>query len=196
MPARLLRLYLSPFLLALTLVSLIEARAHAAEAAVPVERQVALMVTAAGSDHNMASRAGGKVKVAVVSKAQDGPGRRMVSSFLAALRGRRRIAGLPHEESSVPFTSGAALAELCRTQQIAIVYLTPSLDGEVAAIAQALEGVSVLTVAASAEAVARGAVIGFDLVSGRPQMVINVAQAKKQLVQFDEGVLRLAKVVP
>jgi hypothetical protein len=170
--------------------------AFAGEASVPVERQVALMVAAAGSDRNMASRASGKVKVLVVSKAQDGPARRTVSSFLSALKARRRIAGLPHEESSVAFTSAAALAELCRAQRIAIIYLTPSVEGDVAPIAQALDGVSVLTVAASADVVAKGAVIGFDLVSGRPQMVINLEQAKRQKVQFDEGVVQLAKVVP
>jgi hypothetical protein len=195
MPSTVLRLSL--FLVGLVLASgAFGAAGFAGEVSVPVERQVALMVAAAGSDRNMASRAGGKVRVLVVSKAPDGPARRSVSSFLSALKGRRRIAGLPHEESSVPFTSAAALAELCRTQRIAIVYLTPSVDGDVAAIAQALDGVSVLTVAASADAVPKGAVIGFDLVSGRPQMVINVEQAKRQKVQFDHGVLELAKVVP
>jgi hypothetical protein len=174
----------------------VAARVLAGEPAVPIERQVALMVTAAGSDRNMAARANGKVKVLVASGTLDGPGRRAVSAFLSALKGRKRIAGLPHEDSTVAFSTAAALADLCRTQGIAIVYLTPSLDRQVEAIAHALDGVSVLTVAASADAVAKGAVVGFDLVSGRPRLVINAEQAKKQQVQFDGAVLHLAKVVP
>jgi hypothetical protein len=191
MPSTLLR----PFLCALILLSAAPP-GGAAEPGVPMERQVALLVAAAAADRNMAGRASGKVRVLVVSRAEDGASKRLVSSFLSALKGKRRIAGLPHEETSASFTTAAALAETCRTQKVAIVYLTPSLDGDVAAIAQALDGASLMTVAASADVVAKGAVIGFDLVSGRPQMVINVEQARKQSVQFDDGVLRLAKVVP
>jgi hypothetical protein len=167
----------------------------AGEPTVPVGRQVALMVATAGSDRNMASRAGGKVKVLVVSKGKDGPSQRIVSSFLSALGGEPRIAGLPHEESRASFTSPAALADTCRSERIAIVYLTPSLDGDVAAIARALDGVSVMTVSGSADVVGRGVVIGFDLVSGRPQIVINLGQARKQSVHFDDAVLRLASRV-
>jgi hypothetical protein len=188
MPSRLLQVSLCTVALSKGVV--------AAEPGMPVERQVALMVAAAASDRNMASRAGGEVKVLVVSKSEDGPARRLVSSFLAALKGRRWIAGLPHQDSSATFTSPAALAELCRAQRIAILYFTPSLDAEVPAIARALDGVSVLSVAASAEVVSNGAVMGFDVVSGRPRMVVNLEQARRQKVHLDEAIVHLVKVVP
>jgi hypothetical protein len=181
--------------LALVLMACGGSSALAAEPTVPVARQVALMIATAGSDRNMASRAGGKVKVLVVSRGNDGPSQRIVASFLSALGGQPRIAGLPHEESRATFTSPAALADTCRAERIAIVYLTPSLDDEVAAIARALDGVSVMTVSGSVDVVGKGVVIGFDLVSGRPQMVINLGQARRQSVQFDGAVLRLASRV-
>jgi hypothetical protein len=172
------------------------ARARAADPAVPIERQVALMIATAGSDRNMYVRTSGKVNVLVLSKGQDGVTRRMVSAVLSALGARRGIAGMPHQDSSATFTSAAELAEVIREQRISLLFLTSSVENDVPAIARALVGVSVLTVAASADLVAKGAVIGFDLVSGRPQMFVNVEQAKRQKVEFEEVLLRRAKVVP
>ena len=39
-----------------------------------------------------------------------------------------------------------------------------------------------------------GMVLGFDLVSGRPKLLIHVAQARKQNVSFPGSVLSLMKV--
>jgi hypothetical protein len=176
--------------------ALLGARGQAAEPSVPIERQVALMVATAGSDRNMYVRTNGKLNVLVVSKGQDGGTRRVVSTVLSALGARRGIAGMPHHDNSVSFSGAADLAEVVRAQRISLVFLTTSVENDVPAIARALEGVSVLTVAASADLVAKGAVIGFDLVSGRPQMFVNLEQAKRQKVEFEEVLLQRAKVVP
>ena len=175
--------------------ALLGARGRAAEPSVPVERQVALMIATAGSDRNMYVRTSGKVNVLVVSKGQDGATRRVVSTVLSALGARRGIAGMPHQDGSVSFTGAAELAEVIRGQRISLVFLTTSVENDVPAIARALEGLSVLTVAAGADLVAKGAVIGFDLVSGRPQVFVNLEQARRQKVEFEDVLLQRAKVV-
>jgi len=43
--------------------------------------------------------------------------------------------------------------------------------------------------------VAQSVVLGFDLVSAKPTLVINLPQAKKQNVSIDAGVLHLMKVI-
>ena len=43
--------------------------------------------------------------------------------------------------------------------------------------------------------VAKGAVLGFELVSGRPKLIINLAQAQRQDVAFRAEVLKLMRVV-
>jgi len=186
--------FFSPALPVIVVTALLAARGRADD--VPIERQVALMVATAGSDRNLYARANGKVNVLVVSKGRDGAARRVVTSVLVALAARRGIAGMPHQDSSLGFTDATALAEAIRTQRIAVVFLTASVESDVPAIARALEGVSVLTVAANADLVSKGAVIGFDLVSGRPQMFVNLAQARRQKVEFDEILLQRAKVLP
>jgi len=41
-----------------------------------------------------------------------------------------------------------------------------------------------------------GIVLGFDLVSGRPKLLVNIEQAKKQQVSLPASVLKLMKVYP
>jgi hypothetical protein len=59
-----------------------------------------------------------------------------------------------------------------------------------------VSNVSLLTVGATPEYVESGIVLGFDLVSGRPKLLINLSQARKQQVDFPASVLRLMKVYP
>ena len=78
---------------------------------------------------------------------------------------------------------------------MAIVYLTQGFDGDVDAIREALDGVSVMTCATVPDYVVRGgAVIGFDLVSGKSKILVNLTQAKKQSVNLDSNVLTIATV--
>jgi hypothetical protein len=62
-------------------------------------------------------------------------------------------------------------------------------------IRDALSGISVLSVGAVADYALRGAVLGFDLVSGKPKIVCNLTQAKKQDVAFKAEVLKLMRVI-
>ena len=52
-----------------------------------------------------------------------------------------------------------------------------------------------LSVAADPGEVPKGIVLGFDLVSGKPKIVVHLGQAKKQEVSFKAEFLKLAKVL-
>ena len=115
---------------------------------------------------------------------------------LKAVFGRMAtIAGLAHEESVITWTNAAAFAEEVRRRQLFAVYLTPGLRAEVGAIARALEGAPIISVAALDSYVSGGAILGFELVSGRPRMVLNLAQTKKQGVAFRAQVMKLMRIV-
>lgn len=85
-------------------------------------------------------------------------------------------------------------AEMTRSSP-SILYLAAGLGEEVPAIATALAGRSVLTVSAVGRDVDRGAVLGFELVSSRPQIAVNLRRARAQRLQFHAQLLRLARVV-
>jgi len=53
----------------------------------------------------------------------------------------------------------------------------------------------VLTAGAMTEYVSEGIVLGFDLVSGRPKILVHLEQARKQNVVLTAQLLKLAVIV-
>jgi hypothetical protein len=166
----------------------------AEQVVVPVELQAELLAKVASYDRNMAARAGDRLQVLLVTKASDSESVRVVTRMQSALRAIPQIGGLPHDEQALTFTTAAELARLCRAQHIAIVFLGPGHSDEIPAIRDALADVDVLSVSPVPEYVERGVVLGFDVVSGKPRLLVNLAQARRQHVALRAEVLKLMKV--
>ncbi len=166
----------------------------AQEVVVPVALQAELVVKVASYDRNLARRAGDRVHVLLLVKANNDASSQFASRMTSALGGVDTIGGLPHDEATTSWTSAKDLVDTCHAKKISIVYLAPGLADDVPTIRGALEGVNVLSVAAVAAEVPKGIVLGFDLVSGKPKIVIHLGQAKKQDVSFKAELLKLAKV--
>ena len=161
----------------------------------PAPLQAQLLATVAPYDRNMSARAGGKIKVLVLVKAGDGDSARTAKQLVEALARLPQIGGLPHVETTLAFDSPAKLTAACREQRPSIVFLTPGLDANLKDVVAALSALDVLTVASSAAFVGKGIVLGFDVISGKPKLVVNLVQAKKQNVAFNASVLKMMKVV-
>jgi hypothetical protein len=162
---------------------------------VPVRLQAELLAKVAAYDRGYAARARGKALCLVVVKSGDPESERVGEQILGELRVLPQIGGLPHTEELVRFASPEALAEQCRLRGAAVVYLSVRLGEQVGPIAAALNGDSVLTVAVAAPYVSSGAVLGFDSESGKPRLVVNLAQARRQKVAFKPERLSLARVI-
>ena len=176
--------------------SLVIARgARAEEVAVPVPRQAELLVRVAAYDRNLPARAAGTVRVLILTNPDDADSRAVAAQMEAALRHFDKIAGLPYEIATAPFPGGAQVAARCKAEHLSIVYVTQGLDAKLAELVGALGGVDVLSVAALARYVNAGVVLGFDLVSSKPTLVINLPQSKKQNVSIGAEVLHLMKVI-
>lgn len=167
----------------------------AEEVTVPANLQAELFAKAAAYDEQFVARTTGVVRVLVVVRAGDAESERVARRFTATLAELQTIVNLPHEESVEHFKDAASLAELCRSKHITFAYLCPGLDAEVPAIAAALKGSEILTIAAVPSYVGRGVVLGFDLVSGRLQMLVHLTQMRAQKVRLAPALLRLAKVI-
>lgn len=170
-------------------------RSWGEDSEVPARVQAELIRKLGQYDRNFLERARKKVVIAIVARPSDVDSSRATSQMEAAFKELGPIAGLTHEEMVVPWNGARNLADLCAQRGIAIIYLTPGLAGEIGALARELEGKSVWTVAGMSAYVGKGAVLGFELVSGRPKLVINLTQAKKQNVLFQASVLSLMRIV-
>jgi hypothetical protein len=119
---------------------------------------------------------------------------RVGSRMQSALSALDNVGGLPHDETVLAWSDGPSLAATVRARRIAIVYVTPGFGDDLDAIRGALDGVDVLSVTGVADYVPRGIVLGFDLVSGRPKLLLNITQARKQNVAFKAEVIRMMRV--
>ncbi|MDB4996679.1 MAG: hypothetical protein JWM74_4111 [Myxococcaceae bacterium] len=172
-----------------------EARVGAAEGElVPIGLQVQLLAKVAAYDRKLPERAGGRVRLMVVSRVGNLESERAVAQLHATLAATPSIGGFPHDDLDVKFGSAEALAATCRSERVSILYFTPGFKDDLPAIRAALDGVSVLSVSTVGSYVPSGIVLGFDLVSGKPKLLFNLTQAKRQNVAMSPEVIRLSRV--
>lgn len=176
-------------------VSLLSRSSAAQSVEVPVRLQVELLSKVAAYDRNFAERAGGRVQVFVIVKRGDPESERVAEQISAELRAVDQLGGRPHVHEQLHFGSAKSLAELCRTRGAAVVYLSTGLTEQIASVAAALDGISVLSVSATAAYVPKRVVLGFDVEAGKPKLVVHLDQARRQKVAFKPELLRLARVI-
>lgn len=163
---------------------------------VPTGAQAELVGKLAGFDRNFAARAGNKAVIILAAMPGDADSMSAALEMKAAFARLPTVGNLPHEEQVVTQGSPAALADVVRAKHAAIVYFGPGFEKQIPAIRDALSSLDVLSVGAIPSYVPSGIVLGFDLVSGRPKLLIHVVQARKQKVAFPASVLSLMKVYP
>ena len=172
---------------------LVGTRAAAADE-MPSALQAELLTRLAAYDRNMKARAGERVKIVVVVKPGDSDSQRSAAQLVAALERIDRVGALPHSVSTSTYAGAAGLAAACKAWRVGALFVTPRLADEVEALRAALDGADILTVAPSAELTRRGIVLGFELVSSRPKLFINLAQAARQNVSMPAEILKLMTV--
>lgn len=170
-------------------------RSVIADVAVPIDLQVKLLAKVAGYDRNLQARAQGVVRVLIVKKADDADSASAAGHAQHDFGDVDTIGGLPHEEEVITYAGAPALAAYCEKRHASIVYLMPGLSKETSAIRESLSTLSILSATAEPEEVAKGVVVGFDQVSGKPKLLINLPQARRQQVEFAADVLRVATVI-
>ena len=171
------------------------ARASDAEdVAVPIGLQAELTAKVASYDKNFAERAGERAQIAILVRGGNADSERAAAHMQSALGALPLVGGLPHDEHVLAWGGGGALAAFVKARRIAIVYVTPGFAADVAEIRGALDGLDVMSVAAVPEYVPKGIVLGFDLVSGKPKLLVNLTQGKRQKVAFKAEVLKMMKV--
>ena len=91
-----------------------------------------------------------------------------------------RTAGAPHQQAIVDWRGARDLVDEVQRRRFVALYFAPGLEGEIAATARAFEGQGVLTIGAVDSYVREGAILGFELISGRPKWAFNLTQARSR----------------
>jgi hypothetical protein len=177
------------------LVAMSAGLAHGDEVRVPADLQVELLGRIVRYERSFAARTSETAHVMVVSRPRDAESQRVAAQLAAAITGSLELGGRRATVARSEFSSAAAMRAEVEQSGAAIVYLAPGLSHEMANIAAALAGIPVITVSAVGGDVDHGAVLGFELVSSRPQIAVNLGRATAQRLQFGAQFLRLARVV-
>lgn len=162
---------------------------------VPGGVQAGLAAKVASFDRNLSSRAGGTVNVLVLVRGGNAQSDAVAADFVSGIQKTGSIGGMPVKATKGTYQNAGAVAASVKSGKVSVVYFSAGLEGEATAVGAALRGTSVLTVTAERAAVSKGVVLGFDLVGGKPKLLINVGQAKAQSVSLPAQVLQLAQVV-
>lgn len=164
------------------------------DVAVPLAMQAKLLATVADYDKGFAERAKDKVKIALLtSKSPESA--HAATQMTGALKALPVIGGLPHEEQVMQFESAGALNAACKAQGISVVFVMPGFQNELGEIKKALDGLSVLSVGSIGAYVQQGIVLGFDVISGKPKLLVNLSQARVQKIAFKAELLKMVKIV-
>ena len=176
------------------LFALVASVAAADEVSVPVDLQVQLLDRIVRYERSFAAQTS-PVRVLVVTRPSSPESVRVSAQLVARLRHSGRLGGRPMTVEATLFTNAGALATTARSSSARLVYLAPGLAADVPAIGSGLVGLDLITVSAVGSDVDRGIVLGFELVSSRPRVVVHLAAARAQNLQFSAQFLRLARVV-
>jgi hypothetical protein len=169
--------------------------AQAGELTVPPATQVSMLAKLLQFDRDFRSHAGDAAHILVVEAPGHAESHRVAQQLKGGLESIGTIGGLGVVVDLVPYAGGAELTRTCSKGGIAAVYLAPDFsEAQVREIARYLGGISVLTASSAPSDVPSGAVVGFDLVDGKPKILVNLLQAEKQGVSFSSSFLSVAKV--
>ena len=181
--------------LLILLVIVLSRPAPASEAAVPPRLQASLIARVAPFDRSLVARARTRVLLLVVIRRDDAESQHVASGVIDALKSEAQIAGLPVEVERVEVRTVREVLDEIRVRHPTIVYFSTAFSDDAPALAKGLAGEDLLTITAESEAVSRGICVGFDVVSGKPRVLINLQQSKNQHANFQATLLHLAKVV-
>lgn len=161
---------------------------------VPASVQATLTAKLLAYDRGLPNRASGVVRILVLVDPSEGQSQKIANEFASAMKAKGTISNLPVEVVTANFDNANSVAARIKKEKMAAVYLSSGLARSAEAVAVALKGVDVMTVAAEPSAVIRGIAVGFDLLSGQPKILVNLNQAKMQNVQLPASVLSLALI--
>ncbi len=165
------------------------------ETTVPIDLQVELLRKVVRFERGFVERAGPQVKLIVLARTGNTSSERAVAQLASAFERVHDIVGKPIAVTTEHYSSATALKRAVVQAGACLLYLTPGFESEMGDIAASLEGVPVITISTDGDQVEHGAVLGFELVAAHPKITINVTQAKKQSLDFNSDLFRLARIV-
>lgn len=167
----------------------------ALEPEVPIRLQVNLLDRVIPFDRNFAARVHGRLMVVILVDEKSPDSVRVGAQLQSELSSRDSLGSYGLSAARLPFVSLTGLREECRRLRAGVVYVTPGMREAAGQLAGALQGLKVLSVGSMPEQVGEGLVLGSAVRSGKPRVLVNLKQARRQDIDFRADFLRMVEVV-
>lgn len=168
--------------------------AMAEESSAPATVQAQIMSRLLPFDRTFEAKVKGDVSIVLLEKPNNSDSSSAVKQMVKALSGVGKIGGHGVTLTVVQYASASAAVAACKAKGAHAVYVSPGLGSEAGALAAALAGSGIVSFSAVDSYVPSGITVGVSIVSGKPQMSINLSKARAQRIDFPATVLKLAKV--
>jgi hypothetical protein len=164
-----------------------------ADTTVPLDVQAELLCKVLRFERGLVERAGPEIHMILVDLPGNPKSGHAAKQLTQAL-GHAQVAGKKVRVIRHHYTSPDELKRAIVSERAQVAILTPGFAAQLPRIAAGLVGIRVITMSTDADLVPLGVVLGFELVSSRPKIAINLTRAKQQNLDFNSDLFRLAKV--
>lgn len=177
------------------LVSSFVLSSRAQDAAVPIALQIELVGRLLWYERGLQKSSEQQLRALILERPRDPVSARMAAQLATQLSGAT-LGGRQVALSRVSYESVEQVAKAAQQQRAYLAWLTAGFGELSGELGRALGARGVLTISSHGPDTARGVVLGFELASGKPRIMLNLNQARAQKLDFSAQLLRVVKVVP
>ncbi|HEX6245595.1 MAG TPA: YfiR family protein [Polyangiales bacterium] len=168
---------------------------RAQDALVPIALQIELVGRLLWYERGLQKSADRQLRALILERPRDPASARAAAQLASQLQGAT-LGGRQVTLARVSYESVEQVARAAQQQRAYLAWLTPGFGELAGELGRALGTRGVLTISSHGADTARGVVLGFELESGKPRIMLNLKQARAQKLDFSAQLLRVVKVVP
>lgn len=171
-------------------------RASAAED-IPVDRQASILVRTLAYNRNLKAMAGDEFVLAVVHQRSNSASEACGRDAANAFRGFEKFVmeGLPFRVAPITYESSAALRQTMTRDGVDAVYVCGGLDADLETIATIAKETRAISIGAVRDYVSQRLALGVFMIDGKPRILVNLPESKREGADFGADFLRLATLV-
>jgi hypothetical protein len=171
-------------------------RTRAEDAAVPIALQVELLSRLLWYERGLQRRPEPQLRALILERPRDPLSGRSAAQVAAQLDRVKLLGGKSVSHTRVVYQSLEQIARVAEQERPYLAWITPGFGDVSGELARSLGARGVLSVSSSGPDAVRGVVLGFELASGKPRIMLNLQQARAQKLDFNAQFLRVVRVVP
>ena len=167
----------------------------AQDAAVPIALQIELVGRLLWYERGLQKSSERQLRALILERPRDAVSARMAAQLATQLSGAT-LGGRQVALARVTYESVEQVARAAQQQRAYLAWFTAGFGELSGELGRALGARGVLTISSHGPDATRGVVLGFELTSGKPRILLNLNQARAQKLDFSAQLLRVVKVVP